>query len=283
MSLLTCNRWCGGNVRYRGVEVERVMVWRCWCCGSSAARQDTHKGNTNVNGKLVDTKRGAKSKLLNFQFSGGFRPDYPGSGRIIRGSGAGLSGFCRIFSCSSSLSSELAPKTSNSWGFRPNQAVGTQIGLDHVQRQVLHGSKPQKTHKIEKSIRSTILGLFFGDFRFYGGNHKSVTNPWQPKAADTIWCGCYPGVGPIFTDSVELVRGFEGEVMNTMNTMNTRRGIGVNRYKHTHTRLPVTPAGPNHPPKSNQTTRKDTKVEFLWRDQIASQLVEWKGWRDQDY
>ena len=55
----------------------------------------------------------------------------------------------------------MAPKTSNSWGFRPNQAVVMQIGLDHVQRQVLYGSKPQKTHKIEKSIRSTILGLFF--------------------------------------------------------------------------------------------------------------------------
>ena len=57
-----------------------------------------------------------------------------------------------------------------------------------------------------------------------------------------------------------------------MNTMNTRRGIGVNRYKLTHTRFPVTPAGPNHPPKSNQTTRKDTKVEFLRKDQIASQI-----------
>ena len=55
-----------------------------------------------------------------------------------------------------------------------------------------------------------------------------------------------------------------------------KRGIGVNRYKRTHTRLPVTPSGPNHPPKSNQNTRKDTKVEFLWRDQIASQMVEWK-------
>ena len=26
----------------------------------------------------------------------------------------------------------------------------------------------------------------FEDFRFYGGNHKSVTNPWQQKAANTI-------------------------------------------------------------------------------------------------
>ena len=50
---------------------------------------------------------------------------------------------------------------------------------------------------------------------------------------------------------------------NTMNTKNTRRGIGVKQYKHTHTRLPVTPADPNHPPKSNQTTRKDTRVKIL--------------------
>ena len=40
--------------------------------------------------------------------------------------------------------------------------------------------------------------------------------------------------------------------------------------------VPVIPGGLNHPPKSNQTTRKYTRVEFLWRDQIASQMVELK-------
>ena len=82
-----------------------------------------------------------------------------------------------------------------------------------------------------------------------------------------------PGGWPDLHGFGDMVRGFEveGEEHDEH-----ERGIGVNRYKRTHTRLPVTPAGPNHPPKSNQTTRKDTKVEFLWRDQIASQMVEWK-------
>ena len=79
-----------------------------------------------------------------------------------------------------------------------------------------------------------------------------------------------PGGWPDLHGFGELVRGFEVE-----GEEHDEHGKG-NRYKHTHTRLPVTSAGPNHPPKSNQTTRKDTKVEFLWSDQIASQMVELK-------
>ena len=60
------------------------------------------------------------------------------------------------------------------------------LTLDYVLRHVLHGSKPQITHKIKKSVRSTNFGAILGDFQIFGGNHKSVTNPWQPKAADTI-------------------------------------------------------------------------------------------------
>ena len=41
----------------------------------------------------------------------------------------------------------------------------------------------------------------------------------------------------------------------------TRGNRGKSIQTHTHTRLPVTPAGPNHPPKSNQTTRKTQMVE----------------------
>ena len=83
-----------------------------------------------------------------------------------------------------------------------------------------------------------------------------------------------PGGWPDLHGFGGLVRGFEVRDEEHDEHEDHERGIEVYRYKHTHTRLPVTPAGPNHPPKSNQTTRKDTKVEFLWRDQIASQLVE---------
>lgn len=38
--------------------------------------------------------------------------------------------------------------------------------------------------------------------------------------------GATRGVGPIFTDSMELVRGFVREAMNTMNTMNTNGESG---------------------------------------------------------
>ena len=76
--------------------------------------------------------------------------------------------------------------TSNSWEIDQIGVWGRKAKLDHVQRQVSIGSKPQKTHQNERSIRGTKFGAIFGDFRFYGGNHKSVTNPWQPKAADTI-------------------------------------------------------------------------------------------------
>ena len=55
----------------------------------------------------------------------------------------------------------------------------------------------------------------------------------------------------------------------------------IDTNSHTHT-VPVIPAGPNHPPKSNQTTRKDQEVEFLRRDQIANQMIELKEWKDQD-
>ena len=52
-----------------------------------------------------------------------------------------------------------------------------------------------------------------------------------------------------------LVRGFEEG-----DDEHDEHGKG-NRYQHTHTRFPITPAGPNHPPKSNQTTRKIQRVE----------------------
>ena len=45
------------------------------------------------------------------------------------------------------------------------------------------------------------LGYFLGNFRIYGEIKKSRVNPWQPKAADTIYYGVTPWVGPIFTDS----------------------------------------------------------------------------------
>ena len=49
-------------------------------------------------------------------------------------------------------------------------------------------------------------------------------------------------------------------VKNTMNTaMNTK---GKRIQTHTNT-FPVTPAGPNHPPKSNQPTRKDQRGRIL--------------------
>ena len=59
----------------------------------------------------------------------------------------------------------------------------------------------------------------------------------------------------------DMVRGFEVEGEEHDEHDEHERGIGVNRYKRTHTRLSVTPAGPNHPPKSNQTTRKTQMVE----------------------
>ena len=34
----------------------------------------------------------------------------------------------------------------------------------------------------------------------------------------------------------------------------------IDTNSHTHA-VPITPAGPNHPPKSNQTTRKTQRVE----------------------
>ena len=120
------------------------------------------------------------------------------------------------------------------------------------------------------------IGAIFGDFHFYGGNHKSVTNPWQPKAADTIWCGVAPGGWPDLHGFGDMVRGIRGRSDEHDEHEEHEGKIVRDCYKHSHTRLSVTPAGPNHPPKSNQTTRKDTKVEFLRRDQIASQMVEWK-------
>ena len=55
---------------------------------------------------------------------------------------------------------------SNSWGIRPNWAMETQRGLDHVQRQDSIGSKPQTTHQIDRSIRKHKIGAIFVIFVF---------------------------------------------------------------------------------------------------------------------
>jgi hypothetical protein len=56
-------------------------------------------------------------------------------------------------------------------------------------------STPKTTNPWTKTTRNSLnqeidprqnLGLFFGNFRIYGGNQESVVNPWKPKAADTI-------------------------------------------------------------------------------------------------
>ena len=51
---------------------------------------------------------------------------------------------------------------------------------------------------------------------------------------------------------------FEGEwkVRGTMNMMMNTKGKSIQTHTNT---FPVTPAGPNHPPKSNQPTRKDQR------------------------
>ena len=78
----TCTWWCG-NVGYRGVEVERFGV-------AEAQLQDkTRKGNTNMNGKLVDTKMGRSAKLVRIirpevaGLSGRRGPDYPACSQAI--------------------------------------------------------------------------------------------------------------------------------------------------------------------------------------------------------
>ena len=67
--------------------------------------------------------------------------------------------------------------------------------------------------------------------------------------------GLNPWGGPIFTNLALKVRG----VKNTTNTTMNMKGKTI----ETHTNMfPVTPAGLNHPPKSNQPTKK-TKGRIL--------------------
>jgi hypothetical protein len=89
-------------------------------------------------------------------------------------------------SSSANLCGKTAPKTSDSWGKRQNQAMGTTRNIDRSLTHEIHGSKPIETHQIERSVRKSNWGYFLGNFRIYGGNHKTKKNPWQPKAADTI-------------------------------------------------------------------------------------------------
>ena len=77
-----------------------------------------------------------------------------------------------------------------------------------------------------------------------------------------------PGGWPDLHGFGERVRGFE-----VRDEEHDEHEDEHDTNSHTH-EVPVIPAGPNHPPKSNQTTRKDQEVEFLRRDQIASQMVE---------
>ena len=66
----------------------------------------------------------------------------------------------------------------------------------------------------------------------------------------------------------DMVRGFEVRGDEYDEHEDEHEG---NRYKRTHTH---TPSGYSRGPES--PTRKDTNVELLRRDQIASQMVEWK-------
>ena len=86
------------------------------------------------------------------------RPDTPvGTRRRLR---------CRAARGSSCSWWKSGSWASNSWGNRPNWAMETQGGLDHVQRQDSIGSKPQTTHQIDRSIRKHKIGAIFVIFVF---------------------------------------------------------------------------------------------------------------------
>ena len=71
-------------------------------------------------------------------------------------------------------------------GIWQNWAKGTRRKLDHVLRQVLHGSKPQKTHQIRRSIRKAKFWLFFGIFEILVEHNNPAQIRDNQKAADTI-------------------------------------------------------------------------------------------------
>ena len=115
--------------------------------------------------------------------SGGYAAETP-VGRTLRWEHAGLSGVglleaVRVLGGNPSLGPQIRGDLA-----RTGQRE-CKLKLDHVLGHVLHGSKPQITHQIRRSIRKAILGFFFGNFRISWGNHKLRSNPWQPKVADT--------------------------------------------------------------------------------------------------
>src|SRR4051812_21368121 len=110
--------------------------------------------------------------------------------------------------------------------------MGTKRKVGKQVFQVIHGSKPTKTHSNHRSIQNTNWGYFWWNFRIYGEKTKSMRNPWQPKVAlipDDKVVNLLGG--PIFTDLVVKSMGNRGErekvaEANThlaKNTMNTRK------------------------------------------------------------
>ena len=177
--LMSCNR-CWGNVRVRGVDVELVDVveLRKLSCKTKDT-QTKHKRQR----KLAKRKWGQTVKMAGD--SGCYSAETPvgadtpvDTRRILRCRAA------RGSSCSWRKSDFPNLKFAGIW---QNWAKGTRRKLDHALRQVLHGSKPQKTHQIRRSIRKAKFWLFFGIFESMVENNNQAQIRGNLEAAHTIW------------------------------------------------------------------------------------------------
>ena len=158
--------------------------------------------------------------------------------------------------------------------------MGTQIKARPLPKTKFYWIKTTRNSpKREIDPRQEICGYFWGFSNLWwksqiGDESVATKSCWyhMMRVASGGWPDLH-GFGG-------RVRGFEMREKNTTNTRMNTRGKSIQTHEHTpsgHSR------GPESPTQIQSNHKKDTIGRILWRDQIASQMVELKEWRDQDY